>query len=58
MEMESRHLVVMFIALVAGLTSFECFHSTLRQLDSTLVAWYVTQTRLIRYMFLGTPTEL
>lgn len=39
MEMESRHLAVMFIGLDAGLISIECCHSTSQQLVSTLVAW-------------------
>lgn len=39
MEMESRHLVVMFIDLDAGLTFIGCSHSTSPPLVSTLAAW-------------------
>lgn len=40
MEMENRHLVVMFIGLDVGLTSLECCRSTLRLLDFTSAVWY------------------
>jgi hypothetical protein len=41
MEMESRHLAVMFIDWGAVLTSIGCSHSTIQQLVSISVAWYV-----------------
>ena len=47
MEMGSKHLVVMFTGLDGGLTSIECCHSTLQQLASILVAWFVHQTDLL-----------
>ena len=39
MEMENKHLAVMFIDLDDDLTSTECCHSTSQQLGSTSVAW-------------------
>ena len=50
MEMESRHLAVMFIGLDAGSISIECCHSTLLQLGSTSVAWYVNQVNLLELL--------
>ena len=47
MEMGSKHLVVMFTGLDDGLTFIECCHSTLQQLASILVAWFVQPTDLL-----------